>query len=98
MSEKKKKYTYLIYKEKKGIKTAPKELMDKVKEQTKIKNAIIKALKESPKTVPELAKELNMDSYTLFWYLMTLWKHREVEEVEKTDEGYWKYGVVKKEG
>jgi len=90
----KKKLTVMIYKEKKGIKSAPKELLDMVKEQTKIKNMILNALRDTPKTVPELAEELKMDSYKLFWYLMTMWKGRLVEPVEKTDEGYWRYKAV----
>ena len=92
----KKKLTVMIYKERKGIKSAPRELVDMVREQTRIKNMILNALKDVPKTVPELAEELKIDSYKLFWYLMTLWKGRLIEPVEKTDEGYWKYKSVKR--
>jgi predicted transcriptional regulator len=73
-----------------GIKP-PKELTDMVRRQAEIRTKITQALKKGPKTVPEIAEETELDTYTVFWYLMTMYRHGQVEEEGKTDEGYFKY-------
>ena len=90
----KKKLTVELYKKKMGIKTPSKELIQRVQYVNKIKNKLKNAIKEQPKTVPEIAKETGIDSYTVFWYLMTFWRYRLVEPVEKTEDDYWKYKWV----
>ena len=89
-----KRNTFLYLRKKIGFKAPPKELQERLKEQNEIKKKILEALKTGPKTVPEIAKETGIDTYTVFWYLMTYLRYKHIEPVEKTDEGYWKYKWV----
>lgn len=86
-----KELTVFIYKKLKGIKMPPKELVDKVRQDTIIKNKIRKAIIDKPKTVPEIAKEVNLETYLVLWYISTFLRYGLVDRVEKTEEGYWKY-------
>ncbi len=74
----------------------PKELTEMLKKQTEIKTKILKSLRKGPKTVPEISQETGLDTSTVFWYLMTMYRHGQIEEAGKTDEGYFKYKL--KEG
>lgn len=87
----KKELTVLIYKKLKGIKMPPKELVEKVRRDIIIQNKIKSAISKVPKTVPEIANETGLDTYTVLWYVSTLLRYGLVERVEKTDMGYWKY-------
>ncbi len=89
------KLTVHILKEKLGIKPTN-DLIETVRRQTEIRTKILKALREGPKTPPEIAEATGLDASTVFWYLMTMYKHGEVEEFEKTDEGYFRYVLKKK--
>jgi len=89
-----KRNTFLYLRKKIGFKAPPKELQEKLAEQNKIKNKIMEALKTGPKTVPEIAKITGLDTYTVFWYLMTYLRYRLINPVEKTEDGYWKYEWV----
>ena len=86
----KRKLTVHILRDKLGLKPS-KELIETLKKQNEIKNKIFKAIKDEAKTVPEIAKETGLDMTAVFWYLMTFYRHGLVEEVDKTDEGYFKY-------
>ena len=94
MNKDRKKLTVELYKEKMGIKTPPKELIQRVQKVNKIKNKLKAAIKDTPKTIPEIAKETGLESHVVVWYLMTFWRYRKVEPVEKTDDDYWKYKWV----
>ncbi|MCD6483535.1 MAG: hypothetical protein J7L47_00325 [Candidatus Odinarchaeota archaeon] len=94
MSKGRKKLTVELYKEKMGIKTPPKELIQKVQFGNKIKNKLKAAIKETPKTIPEIANETKLEPHVVVWYLMTFWRYRLVEPVEKTEDDYWKYKWV----
>ncbi len=89
-SPKRKKLTVHILRDKLGLKPS-KELIEMLKKQNEIKSKIFKAIKQKAKTVPEIAKETGLDTTTIFWYLMTFYRHGLIEEVGKTDEGYFKY-------
>jgi len=91
MSDKRKKLTVDLYKEKMNIKAPQKNLIENVKFATKIRNKIKAALKDGPKTVPEIAQETGLESHIVLWYLMTFWRYRQIEPVEKTEDDYWKY-------
>ena len=80
-----------ILKQKRG--PVPKELMDRIKIGNKIKSAIRKALKDGPKTVPEIAEAAGMDKIDVFWHLMSMKKYGAVLEAEKSGD-YWKYILV----
>jgi DNA-directed RNA polymerase specialized sigma subunit len=86
--------TYLEMKKKR---TVPKELVEKSKEFNRIKKLFTQALKAGPKTVPEVAAELNMPSAEAMYWMMTLRKYELIVETEEvTDEGYYKYTLVKR--
>ncbi|MGQ4891775.1 MAG: hypothetical protein ACP6IP_04710 [Candidatus Njordarchaeia archaeon] len=85
-----KRNTFLYLKKKLNYQT-PKEVQERLKEQAKIVNAIKKALRGGPKTVPEIAKETGLDTYTVFWYIATMLRYMEVDMVEKNEEDYWIY-------
>jgi len=53
-------------------------------------------LSSGPKTFPEISKETGLDKSTVFWYLMSMYKYGIVHEVEKDDEGYFKYKLAKR--
>ena len=92
----KKVFTSKLYREKTGAK-AEQRLLELRKAQLEISSKITGALKESPKTVPEISKVVGMDSQTVLWYLSTYLKYNLVTPVEKTEDGYFKYGLKKKE-
>ncbi len=70
-----------------------KEALNRLKEQNKIRKAIMEALKSEPKTIPELASELNMDSSVVMWYVMTMIKYGLIEVGEEEDD-YYKYKLA----
>jgi len=70
-----------------------KEALSMLKEQNKIRKAIMEALKSEPKTIPELASELNMDSSVIMWYVMTMIKYGLIEVGEEEDD-YYKYKLA----
>jgi len=92
MSEPRKKLTYEVMKETKEV---PQKLLDKLKEDNKIKGAITTALRSGPKTIPEIAKETGYPKHKVVWWLMTLRKYGSVIELEEVGEdGYYKYRLV----
>lgn len=70
------------------------EVSDKVKENmkafNKIKKAILKALEGEPKSIPQIAKEINLSYDVVTYHLMTLQKfgNIEVDELDDMDEYY----------
>ena len=77
----------------KGVKPR-KEAIERSKEQRKIIKQITECLKSGPKTIPEIAAELNMPTGVVTWYVMTLWKYGQIVAGEEVD-GYYKYGLAK---
>jgi len=53
----------------------PSVVKENLKEFTKMKKAILGALKESEMTIPELSKKLNIPSYDITYNVMTLHKY-----------------------
>jgi predicted transcriptional regulator len=72
----------------------PKEVTEQLKYFTKTKKAILTALKEGDKTVPELALELNIPADEVMFQLMSLLKYGAVEtgEIDDMDE-YFQYKI-----
>ncbi len=64
--------TYKILKQQREI---PKQATENLKYYTKMKKAILNALKQGPMTPVELAKKLNMPTDEVFFYLMSLQKY-----------------------
>jgi diadenosine tetraphosphate (Ap4A) HIT family hydrolase len=55
-----------------------KELKDYFNEQQKIYKALRAALKNGPRTVPQLAKECNLPAPRVMWHLMALRRYGQV--------------------
>lgn len=55
-----------------------KELKDYFNEQQKVYKALRAALKNGPRTVPQLAKECSLPSPVVMWHLMALRRYGEV--------------------
>jgi predicted transcriptional regulator len=70
------------------------EVSDKVKENlkayNKIKKSILKALEDEPKSVPQIAKEIDIPQDMVTYHLMTLQKYGniEVDDMDDMDEYY----------
>lgn len=71
----------------------PKENIERQKEQRKIVKAIKEVLKSGPKTIPQIAVETGLKSEDVVWYLFSLRKYGEIQEVEEVD-GYYTYKLV----
>lgn len=76
--------------------TVSEKLKANIKTYNKIKRMILKALEEKPKTVPEIAKEVDLPINELTYYLMSLRKFGNIEtdEVDDMDE-YFTYKLKK---
>jgi hypothetical protein len=74
----------------------PKELIERSREQTKVLKLLTSALKEGPKTPPELAEAVGMETHDVFWYLMGMKKYGTVVEGDERD-GYYEYALEAKE-
>ena len=66
------------------------EAKDNLKEFSRIKKAILEALKDGDQTIIQLAEKLNMPKHDMVFYLMSLVKYGLVEtgEVDDMDEYY----------
>ncbi len=69
----------------------PEELKSKVKDFGKVNRQILKCLKDNPKTIPEIAKETDLELQLVTYHLMTLMKYGKIEagEVDDMDEYYY---------
>ncbi len=81
----------------KKIRTVSEEVKDKRKEFNRIKKLILTALKSEPKTIPQLAKEIELSIDVITFHLMTLRKYGDVEtgEIDDMDE-YFSYKLKQK--
>jgi Mg-chelatase subunit ChlI len=73
-----------------GVKASA-EATARAKEQAQITRKITRATAASPKTIPEIAKEAELDLRMATWYVLTMTRHKKLRAVEKTPEGYWRY-------
>ena len=82
----------------KKIRTVSDETKAKRKEFNRIKKLIIKALEPEPKTIPQLAKEIDLSIDVITFHLMTLRKYGDVVtgEIDDMDE-YFFYKLKQKE-
>ncbi len=82
------KKTVLKMKEKRQVSQAVK---DELKLFTKTKKAILKALKDNKKNVPELSEELNMPTDRVLYFLMSLQKYGfvQVDGIDDMDEYFY---------
>ncbi|MEL9915017.1 MAG: winged helix-turn-helix domain-containing protein [Candidatus Micrarchaeia archaeon] len=74
--------------------TVPKEILEKIKEDNKIKAMILNAMKDGPKTIPEISKITGLAASTVTWWLMTLRKYGMVIETgEIESDSFYKYKI-----
>ncbi len=83
--------TYKYLREKRPV---HKEVTEQLKYFTRTKKAILNALKESAKSVPQLSQELNMPKDEVMFQLMSLLKYGFIEtgEIDDMDE-YFSYKI-----
>lgn len=83
----------------KALRESRKEIVERVrsqvKEQNRIEKHIAAALKDGPKTVPEVSQETGLPPETVLWVLMALKKYGKITEGQQKD-SYFTYGL--KEG
>jgi len=92
--ETEKKQSYKRLKEKHKVPVAVKE---NLKEFTRTKKTILKALEEKEMTIEELSEKLGMARHDVVYFLMTLLKYGQVEkgEIDDMDE-YFTYKLPDK--
>ena len=74
------------------------QVKEQLKHFTKTKKQFLNALKEGDKTVPELAKELNLPADEVMYYLMSLLKYGLIETGEIDDMDEYFYYKIKNNG
>jgi intein-encoded DNA endonuclease-like protein len=83
--------------EKYGVKPSE-EVSARTKEQAKTIRSIIKTVSSGPKTIPEISRNAKLDMRLTTWYVLTLTRHKKLQAVKKTEEGYWLYAPAAEEG
>lgn len=75
----------------------PSLVKEELKQFNRMKRSIRTALEQGPKTIPELAKELDLSAAEVTYYLMSLRKYGMVEtgDLDDMDEYYY-YQLKKK--
>lgn len=80
------------------LRQSRKKTIEAVRERVKQSRAVTKklseALSESPKTVPELAKETGIPTEQVLWRLTSMKKYGKVAEGDQ-DGDYFKYALLK---
>ena len=75
------------------------DIREVVRDEQVMRRKILAALEDGPLTVPELATNLDRPSHEVMFWVMGLRKYGWVAEIkEVTDEGYYRYQVVEREG
>ena len=75
----------------KETRTVSEELKAKRKKCADRKKQILKALEPEPKTIPQIATELNLPADEVMFFLMTLRKYGDIEtgEIDDMDEYFY---------
>ncbi len=76
----------------------PENLRELRKRQATESGAILRVLKQGPSTIPEIAAATKLPSPTVVWYVMTYCRDKTLKPVEKTPDGFYRYGLTTKEG
>jgi hypothetical protein len=70
-----------------------------VRDEQVMRRRILAALADGPLTVPEIAASVERPSHEVMFWVMGLRKYGWLAEIkEVTDEGYYRYQVVEREG
>ncbi|UBM61884.1 hypothetical protein LA303_10770 [Candidatus Sulfidibacterium hydrothermale] len=78
--------------------TVPQSVKENLKYFNQMKKALLNALRESPKTVPQLAEVLQKPTDEVLFYLMSLLKYGFVEAGEPDDNEEYFYYKIKDNG
>lgn len=65
-----------------------------LKEQKKIEQQICQAMRENPRTVPEVAQSTGLPAYQVLWYITAMKKYGRVVETGMCGE-YYQYQAAK---
>jgi len=75
------------------------DIREVVRDEQVMRRRILAALADGPLTVPELASALERPTHEVMFWVMGLRKYGWLGEIkEVTDEGYFRYQVVEREG
>ncbi len=74
----------------------PKKLLTQNGLQKKLVRRLKESLRDTPRTVPELAEALGLETGETLWYVMALKKYGDVVEGEEKD-GYFEYALKEDE-
>ncbi len=70
-----------------------------IRDEHLMRRRILKVLADGPKTVPEIAAALDRPTHEVVFWVMGMRKYGYVAEIkEVTDEGYFQYQAVPREG
>jgi hypothetical protein len=75
------------------------DIREVVRDEQVMRRRILAALADGPLTVPEMAVVLERPTHEVMFWVMGLRKYGWLAEIrEVTDEGYYRYQVVEREG
>jgi hypothetical protein len=81
-----------------SIKKIRRDIREVVHDEMIMKDRIAKLLKESPQTIPELARAMGYPSHEVVIWLFAMHRYGEVEAVGRADvDGYFKYVLRKQQ-
>jgi hypothetical protein len=74
---------------------AKRNLGETLREEMRLRDAVLRGLDDGPLTVPELAEALGRPAYEVLYWVMGLRRYGLVSETEQvTEAGYYKYERV----
>ena len=78
--------------------TKSREVREVVREEPVMRGRILEALREGPRTVPEIAAAIGSPTHEVVFWVMGMRKYGYLAEVRgATDEGYFRYRVAPRE-
>ncbi len=74
------------------------EIREIVREEPAMRRRILAALREGPRTVPEIAEAIGAPSHEMVYWIMGMRRYGWVSEVrEAADDGYFRYELTGRE-
>jgi hypothetical protein len=71
------------------------DVYEVMREEMIMRDSVLAALKDGPKTVPEIAEALGHPAHEVMFWIMTARKYGYLQEGEEaSDEGYFEYSLV----
>ncbi len=79
--------------------TPNRDVREIIRDEHVMRKRILKVLADGPQTIPQIAAVLGHPTHEVVFWVMGMRKYGYVAEVkEVTDEGYYQYQVVQREG